>query len=120
MTRYSKEVLQEKERINRLREISEKIDEGIAQSFDGERLRFDVFAVVEEYGLDDVREVVAESIINYDYDPRFGRDVVKWAQGIRPSNTGIYARSQIELRAHRCLINAVAVDLMCFEKLKEQ
>ena len=96
------------ERLKELKNCKNAIDEGIAKGFDGCTLRYNLAEAIKAYGLKAVQQVIAVSIREHDYDGRFSKDNIEWAKGVDLSEHGSAGRYEMELKAHRCLINALA------------
>lgn len=80
--REHNELEQYRESKNADRECAKCIDAAIRENFDGMYLRKGCEdAVVEAFGIDRVKRVLAFTVKEKDYDGRFGRDVKDWALG---------------------------------------
>ena len=100
----------------------DEINGAIAQRFNGMNLSAGaVEQVVQEYGLERIRFVVAAAIQERDWDARISPANKKWADSVRAikdmDGNGVDRASYFaSMQAHSCLLDSFASDVRKFER----
>ena len=103
----------------------DEINGAIAQRYDGMHLQSGgVEQVVEEFGLERTKYVLAAAIQARGDDPRISRSNHAWADSVRTikdrDERGLDRAYHYGLQAHSCVLDGFVDDMRKFEKAKAQ
>ena len=118
--------LQQYHESSRLNErCCDEINGAIAQRYDGMHLQSGgVKQVVEEFGLERTKYVLAAAIQARGNDPRISRSNRAWADSVRTikdrDERGLDRAYHYGLQAHSCVLDGFVDDMRKFEKAKAQ